>query len=244
MALNEGIFGEEGKFTFKAPNTSLFFDSANVDTVGDTITFTKDHLYVTGHKVQVVVDPGTGSALPTPLLAATDYFVIVVSEKVIQLAASEADALGGTNIDITAAGTGLKHSIALEDFDLVASCRGWTINPSKAIVDVTTLTAAFRSYKGGLIDLSGSANIFYEAADDLDSVKARKIFDALLLPYDDGDGEVELFLSTVDISDEDRKIVAPVIFSDFSLGNQIGQILEFTVNFRLNGQPTLTNVTG
>ena len=63
-----------------------------------------------------------------------------------------------------------------------------------------------------------------------------------MLPYDDGLGEVELYVSSTDVSDADRKMVAPVIFSDFTMGNQIGQVVTFNVNFRLNGQPTFTNL--
>lgn len=241
MALNQAIFGEEGKVTFKSPNTTLNFDATDVDTGADTITFDKTHLFVTGHKVQLTED--ASGTLPTGLSAATDYYVIKVSSTAISLATSEADALAGTAISITGAGTGTDHIVTLQEYDAMASVTSWSLSPSKAVVDVTTLSSTYRSFKGGLIQMTGSLTAQYEAGDTLADEKARKIFDALLLPYDDGDGSVELYISSTDVSDADRKIVAPVIFTDFQMGNQIGQVITFTVNFQLNGEPTFSGIT-
>lgn len=58
--------------------------------------------WLTGMKVRV----STTGALPTGLLAATDYYVIRDSGTTIKFAASLANALAGTVIDITAAGSG------------------------------------------------------------------------------------------------------------------------------------------
>lgn len=64
----------------------------------NTITIT-DHGFVTGLKVAL-----TGTNLPTGL-SETDYWVIVVDEDTIQLAADLADALAGDAVVITDAGT-------------------------------------------------------------------------------------------------------------------------------------------
>ena len=239
MALIDGIFGEEGKVTFKNSRTKLTFASADVTFATGKIKFTKPHLYVTGHKVQLTVSPETGAALPAPLAIATDYYVIVdgtdTTGKTIKLASSEANALAGTAITLTDAGTGTAHGIALAEFDLMATCKTWQISPTKAVVDTTTLGATVRSYKGGLLDASGSMTVMYEADNSLAAKKARKIFESLILPYDEGEGEVELYLSSTDVSDADRKIVAPVIFESGQITAAIGTIIEASINFRLNG---------
>lgn len=243
MALTEGIFGEEGKAMFKNPRTTLTFDAANVDFSTDTITLDKTHLYVTGDHVQLTED--ASGDLPAGVTAGTDYYVIVVNTTDIKLASSEANALAGTAVTLTDAGTGTNHVVTLQDYALMASCKNWNITFNKAVVDTTTLNSQFRSYKAGLIDASGSMTVMYEASDALAAKKARKIFDALVLPYDNGDGSVELYLSNTDVSDEDRKITADVLFTGGSVATQIGSIIEFNVNFQLNGTSgiTFTNFT-
>lgn len=60
--------------------------------------------YVTGDKVKLSV--ATGSALPAPLVAGTIYYIIRVSDTVVKLAATLADARAGTTLVLTDAGTG------------------------------------------------------------------------------------------------------------------------------------------
>lgn len=74
------------------------FVAANVTPAADTITITA-HGFVTGLKA-----PLTGTNLPTGL-SATDYWIIRVDANTIKLATSLANALAGTAVDITAAGT-------------------------------------------------------------------------------------------------------------------------------------------
>lgn len=54
------------------------------------------HGFTTGFKVRLT----TTGTLPAPLLTATDYFVIVIDANTVQLAASLADALAGTKIEL------------------------------------------------------------------------------------------------------------------------------------------------
>lgn len=60
------------------------------------------HGYETGQVVRVTISAG---ALPAPLAAAVDYFVIRVDAGSFMLAASLADALAGSEIDLLDAGT-------------------------------------------------------------------------------------------------------------------------------------------
>jgi hypothetical protein len=83
--------------TVMAPATGTFTAA-----VSDICTKTA-HGFLTGLKVRV---SNSGGALPTGLLAATDYFVIYLGENTFKLATTEANARAGTAIDITGAGTG------------------------------------------------------------------------------------------------------------------------------------------
>ena len=74
-----------------------------------TVTINADR-WLTGMKVRMT----TTGTLPTGIAALTDYFVIRVSATTIKLAASLANALAGTAVDITAVGSGthtLTHSL-------------------------------------------------------------------------------------------------------------------------------------
>jgi hypothetical protein len=77
--------------------------ASTVAVLANTITMAS-HGYVTGLKGQLTVKSG-GGTLPTGVTTGTDYFVIAVDASTIQLAASLADALAGTAINITDQGT-------------------------------------------------------------------------------------------------------------------------------------------
>lgn len=68
------------------------------------------HGYFTGDQVVLA---NSGGALPAGLAAATYYYVIKVDDDSLKLASSLANAVAGTAIDITGAGTGT-HTIALQ----------------------------------------------------------------------------------------------------------------------------------
>lgn len=86
------------------PSTKTF-TSAGTNTTTDVVTSTT-HGLTTGLKVQLTTD----DTLPTGLSLSTDYFIIVVSASTLAFASSLANALAGTKIDITGAGTGT-HTI-------------------------------------------------------------------------------------------------------------------------------------
>jgi hypothetical protein len=90
-----------------AANPAAFtFVDGDVHVVNNTIAETA-HGLTTGVKVALT---NSGGALPTGT-SATDYYVIVVSSSLIKLATSQANALAGTAVDITAAAGGGTHTI-------------------------------------------------------------------------------------------------------------------------------------
>lgn len=81
-----------------------------VDTVTDSLTVSNN--WVTGTAVQLE----TTDVLPAPLAPATTYFVIRVNATTIKLATTYTNALAGTAINITDAGSGT-HSIEQRSMD-------------------------------------------------------------------------------------------------------------------------------
>lgn len=77
------------------------FATSDVTAAADTITEV-GHGFTTGLKGQA----SSTTTLPAGLSTSTDYFVIVVDADTYQLASSLSNALAGTQIDITDAGTG------------------------------------------------------------------------------------------------------------------------------------------
>lgn len=83
------------------------FEVADVTAAADTVTITA-HGYLTGTKVTLT----TTTTLPAGLATSTDYFLIAVDADTLSFATNQANALAGTAIDITDAGTGT-HTVAV-----------------------------------------------------------------------------------------------------------------------------------
>lgn len=86
-------------------NTLIAFDTFTADAGTDIITTNNGNL-LSYSKVQF----STTTTLPAGLAAATDYFVVRQTQNTFKVATSLANALAGTFIDITSAGTGT-HTI-------------------------------------------------------------------------------------------------------------------------------------
>ena len=81
----------------------------------DLLTLTDTAIdWTTGEQV-VLTAPAAPAALPTPLAAATIYYVIYVSPLTIQLATTEANADAGTEIVITVDGSGTIAKAVTDD---------------------------------------------------------------------------------------------------------------------------------
>ncbi len=72
------------------------------------------HAFATSDLVQL---SNSGGALPGGLSTVTDYWIIKLDANNIQFAATEADAIAGTDIDITSAAGGGTHTIEVQDFE-------------------------------------------------------------------------------------------------------------------------------
>lgn len=100
------------------PAADLTFVDGDVDT-GD------DEIEVEGHGEETGAGPyrlkNIGGALPAGLAADTNYWLIVVDEDTVRLAASKADALTSTDVDITAAAGGGTHTLVRAQNDVIVA---------------------------------------------------------------------------------------------------------------------------
>lgn len=81
---------------------AVVFPSSGVSTTADTLTSAAAHNYWTGIKGQFT----TSGSLPTGISALTNYWIVKVDLTTVQIATSLANALAGTVVNITAAGSG------------------------------------------------------------------------------------------------------------------------------------------
>ena len=88
-------------------NYTLTFGSSDIDVSADTIT-AREHRFVTGQRVTYGNGGGTD---PTGLSNGTVYYIIVEDRHTFKLATSASNAVAGTAINITAAGSGAAHTI-------------------------------------------------------------------------------------------------------------------------------------
>ena len=88
-------------------NYTLTFGSSDVNVSADTIT-AREHRFVTGQRV--TYGNGGGTA-PTGLSDGTVYYIIVEDRHTFKLATSASNAVAGTAINITGAGSGAAHTI-------------------------------------------------------------------------------------------------------------------------------------
>jgi hypothetical protein len=107
------------KFSCQAVYDVMTFSAAAIDSSTDIFASTDPthpsqfhkvaHGFVTGLKVQVA----TTTALPTPLLILTNYFVIKIDANYFQLASSLSNAVAGTQIALSDVGTGTQTVTAV-----------------------------------------------------------------------------------------------------------------------------------
>lgn len=123
--------------------------SYTANATSDAITTATAHGLVTGSRIRFV-----GGVLPTPLLASTDYFVIVSSPTVFTLAATQAAAVAGTPIiDLIDAGSG---ALTLTEQPLLPTDLV-TVLVNKEIAHPSWTTRALIENLGASIDVAGVA---------------------------------------------------------------------------------------
>jgi hypothetical protein len=120
--------------------------AANSDT--NALTTLTAHKLITGSRIRLV-----GGTLPTPLLANTDYFAIVLTATTFTLATTLANAVAGTFIDLTDAGSG---ALTLSEQALTAA-DPLAVLINKEVSHPSWTTRAVVDNLGAAVNVSGVA---------------------------------------------------------------------------------------
>lgn len=148
-------FNAVAEWTVSTPSNKTFED-ADVDTTTDVITIAS-HGFTTGVKTRLTTD----GVLPTGLAAATDYWIIVLTANTFALAASYANALAGTKVDITAAAGGGTHTVA------IVALAGATIKLQQTVDNVNdpTVTPTWIDVSSSSQNITATGSYAWNAAD-------------------------------------------------------------------------------
>jgi hypothetical protein len=135
---------------YRVTSVTTITAQATTNTLGRSATFTADagtdlmtytsttnlpSNILTGTRVRLT----TTTTLPAPLATATDYYVIKMSDGTFELATSYANAIAGTQIDITTTGTGT-HTITwlLPRYTNGAGVQAIIFNPAATAMGAAT----------------------------------------------------------------------------------------------------------
>ena len=184
------LSGISGAFYYKPAGTKATFTETDVAIAGNTIFVGTNMGFRVGDPVKFsLINTQTGAVgtgtLPATLSGATTYYVLTYSTSTGLMTVSTS--AGGTVLDLTDDGTAVapnKFQIAYADFGAVSEVRDWSIEVSRAEIDVTTIGQTlsqyvpFRQYISGFGDANGSATVYF--TDEDNSFANRIIQDVLL----------------------------------------------------------------
>jgi hypothetical protein len=166
------LSGTSGALYYKPAGTNGTFPETGVTVADDEITVQPYLNFKVGDPVVFsIINSQTGAAgsgtLPAGIAAATTYFVIAYTAAtgVMEVSAT----LGGASITITDDGTAVapnEFQVAYAEYAAVGQVQSWSLEISRAEIDVTTIGqtagqyAPFRAYIPGFADSSGTATVY------------------------------------------------------------------------------------
>lgn len=112
--------------------------NSNATLVLGAVNAALDRITITGHQLFTGLACTFTGSMPAPLVAGTVYYIIALSPNIIQVAATEADAIAGVPIDLTTTTTGgnLVYNFALKNststtYALTMSDWDWTTGTAR-----------------------------------------------------------------------------------------------------------------
>ena len=241
------LSGVSGAFYYKPAGTLSTFGESDVTTgagtseivVGTNLNFKAGDPIKFNFRNTLTGEVGTGT-LPAPLSAATTYYVLTYSSTTGVLTFSAS--LGGAEVDLTDDGTVAspnKFEVFYASYAVVAEVRDWSLEISRAEIDVTTIGQTlgqyvpFRKYISGFGDASGTANVYMT---DEDNALANRLVQDVLLRKQVGAG-MKLYLERIEsggsVDDtKSRSIEMPVTLTSASMNVNPDDAQSVTVNFR------------
>lgn len=241
------LSGVSGAFYYKPAGTLSTFGESDVTTgagtseiaIGTNLNFKAGDPIKFNFRNTLTGAVGTGT-LPAPLSASTTYYVLTYSSTTGVLTFSAT--LGGAEVDLTDDGTVAspnKFEVSYASYAVVAEVRDWSLEISRAEIDVTTIGQTlgqyvpFRKYISGFGDASGTANVYMT---DEDNALANRLVQDVLLRKQVGAG-MKLYLERIEsggsVDDaKSRSIEMPVTLTSASMNVNPDDAQSVTVNFR------------
>jgi hypothetical protein len=147
-AADQQTFADTIKALYVVPD--VFNGASDVDPATDSITLTA-HTFVTGEAI--VYSNGGGTSI-TGLTSGNTYYVIKVDANTIQLATSKANAIAGTEIDITADGVGATQTITAQSTATFLENKGGS---ATILISVDSLAPALTALLADIVTFVGDS---------------------------------------------------------------------------------------
>jgi hypothetical protein len=239
------LSGISGAFYYKPAGTKATFGESDVAIAGNTINVGTNMGFRVGDPVKFsLVNTQTGAVgtgtLPATLSGATTYYVLTYSTTTGLM--TVATVAGGTVLDLTDDGTAVtpnKFQVAYAEFGAILEARDWSIEVSRAEIDVTTIGQTlgqyvpFRQYISGFGDANGSATVYFT---DEDSSLANRIIQDVLLRKQVG-ATMKLYMDRVEsagvVDDtKSRSVETEVTLTSASFNVNPDDAQSISINFR------------
>lgn len=240
------LSGISGAFYYKPAGTVATFGEADVTPGSEVINVGPNFNFKPGDPVRfrfrntLTGALGTGT-LPAGLAVATDYYVVSYNTSTGDLTVSTSATLTPL-VDITDDGSVAapnKFEVHYASFAAVAEVRDWSLEISRAEIDVTTIGKTlgqyvpFRSYISGFGDATGTANVYMT---DEDSALANRIVQDVLLRRQVG-ASVKLYVERIESGGtvneaKSRSIEMEITLTSASLNVNPDDAQSVAINFR------------
>lgn len=239
------LSGISGAFYYKPAGTLATFGELDVNATNNTIFVGTYMGFRVGDPIKFdVVNTSTGGAgtgtLPSSLVGANTYYVLTYSQTTGLMTISSTS--GGTVEDITNDGTVVspnKFRVQYAAFGAVAEVRDWSIEISRAEIDVTTIGQTmgqyvpFRSYISGFGDANGSATVYMT---DEDNAFGNRIIEDVLRRKQVG-ATMKLYIDRVEVAGvvddvKSRSIESEVTLTSASFTVNPDDAQSISINFR------------
>lgn len=240
------LSGVSGAFYYKPAGTTATFGESDVTIGSDTINVGANFNFKPGDPVQFRFrNTQTGAlgagTLPAGLTAATNYYVVTYNASTGAMTVSASANLTPV-VDITDDGTVAspnKFEVHYASFAAVAEVRDWSLEVSRAEIDVTTIGKTlgqyvpFRSYISGFGDANGTVNVLMT---DEDSALGNRIIQDVLLRKQTG-AAMKLYVERIESGGtvnevKSRSIELDATLTSASLNVNPDDAQSVAINFR------------
>ena len=240
------LSGISGAFYYKPAGTLATFGTTDVTIAGALLNLGPNFNFRPGDPVQFRIRNtltgaiGTGT-LPGGITAGTTYYIIGYNNSTGVATVSSSATLTPA-ITLTTQGTLAapnRFEIFYASFAVVAEVRDWSLEISRAEIDVTTIGKTlgqyvpFRSYISGFGDANGSANVY---TTDEDQALANRMIQDVLLRKQVG-ASVKLYIERIESGgsvDEtkSRSVEMDITLTSASLSVNPDDAQSVAINFR------------